>query len=88
MTGRKRKAKLDFMGDARVSGSLPVDFGDGPLAAERMQQLALPEDQWMSGDDVDQALSDLSRKFMAEVDAGNYPLNLQLGGENPDWLNS
>ena len=53
MTGRKRKAKLDFMGYARVSGSLPVDFGDGPLAAERMQQLALSEDQWMSGDDVD-----------------------------------
>ena len=88
MTERKRKTKLDFMGYARVSGALPVDFGHGPLADERMQQLALPEDQWMGGGEVDQALSDLSRKFMAEVDAGNNPLNLQLGGENPHWLTS
>ena len=70
MTERKRKTKLDFMGYARVSGALPVDLGRGPLADERMQQLALPEGQWMGGGDVDQALSDLSRKFMAEVDAG------------------
>ena len=84
MTERKRKTKLDFMGYARVSGALPVDLGHGPLADERMQQLALPEDQWMGGGEVDQALSDLSRKFVAEVDAGNNPINLQLGGENPE----
>jgi len=99
MSANKQKAKnktniksqsqielgLDFMGYVGVSGFLPIDLGNGPLDLERIQQLALPAVE--KKDDlfkIDDALSDLSWKVRAEVDAGNNPINLQLGGDTPE----
>ena len=84
MKRRKKEAKLDFMGYVGVSGYLPLDLGDGLF--ERIQQLALPLSALPEQDTfkISHALSDLSWKVRAEVDAGNNPINLQLGGDTPE----
>ena len=67
---------LDIMGYTRVQGALPVDLEDGPLAAERIQQLALPKDKWLGPFEVDDALSNLSWQVCEQMGAGKKKLNL------------